>query len=337
MVATGFVVGFITIIQFARSGQMGMGMIGAISRTLRGTSVRGTFTGPLVDSVRIPVTDFVPPPGSTAVIMRTFSGHGEDLRKCIASFVAQTNPNWAVFVVNTDSGEFPRLREMLRSFSDPRVMQLNDVAKGHFDYWDSGYGVNDEAIWLVAKHFGRAFRWVLSTNGDNYYFPSFLDATAQPYFQKAVDCIAYDFFSRWDPFALGQSSVGDKCMQNMLRTGETDLGANVWNLHRWIEDGVNFTQVAGARPADMHLSPEMEKVVAPAVAVYDGKLAEYLTRVKMWRVAMVERCLFSHSPNPWECSAVRGQLFLNSPLRSEVSVLQRWQRLRGRGTLPPAL
>jgi hypothetical protein len=57
--------------------------------------------------------------------------------------------------------------------------------------------------------------------------------------------------------------------------------------------------------------------------VQDGKCGEYLLHARDWTVKFVEKCLFSHSPNPWACKKLEGSLFFNSPLRSEVDCVSR--------------
>jgi hypothetical protein len=135
----------------------------------------------------------------------------------LRSLARQVNPNWCAFVFNTDVKENPDLHLIFAELNDTRFVQLNDVASRKFDYWDAGYHLSDQSIAAVAEAYKKTpFRWLLVTNGDNHYSAEFL-SELDPKF----DAISVDFFSRWDPFALQQSQVYNRCFLNMQRAGET--------------------------------------------------------------------------------------------------------------------
>jgi hypothetical protein len=142
----------------------------------------------------------------------------------------------------------------------------------------------------------------VSTNGDNLYLPQFLDNVDKA--AATSDVVAVDFFSRWDPAALSGSLEQHRCYRNLMSVGRTDVGSNIWNLQRWLKEGVQFTQFGNDQERvrqelqKLHIADELVPSVAAALATHDGKLALHLTRTKKWRIAATNRCDFSHSPNP---------------------------------------
>jgi hypothetical protein len=156
-------------------------------------------------------------PNSVAIFIRMYEGHRLGLYLMLRSLANQQYPHWCAFVFNTDIKPNPDLHLIFAELNDTRFVQLNDIASKKFDYWDAGYHLSDQAISAVANAYVETpFKWLLVTNGDNHYEPEFLTEL-----DPTFDAISFDFFSRWDPFALQQSRVLNRCFLNMQRTGET--------------------------------------------------------------------------------------------------------------------
>jgi hypothetical protein len=168
-----------------------------------------------------------------------------------------------------------------------------------YDNWLSSYDAVDDAIRSVAT----AERWVLFTNGDNLYMPEALDFLNP----AAADIVGFDMFQRAHPMALTHSARADSCMSNGFKYAGTDLGANVLSLPKLLaEDRRFFSLVKGDRP----YSPDDE--ITPDAGV-DGRMIELLVQ-SGWRTLHIQRCLFSHAPNPWMCKH-HGGVWNNHPSR----------------------
>jgi hypothetical protein len=127
-------------------------------------------------------------------------------------------------------------------------------------------------------------------------------------------------------FALGENTGSPLFFCHIIfpfvNAGETDIGANIWNYKMWVQQDVTYmrfsnaaikNQIGSSIPADLRTA------IAAALAVQDGMTAEYLIALG-WRIKHVKRCLFEHTPNPYQCKRL-GMLFLNSPLRSELGCI----------------
>jgi hypothetical protein len=89
------------------------------------------------------------------------------LRILIDSFLVQTNPNWKLYVIH--DGKYPdKIWEIIDLYTDPRISFENTkVRTAH-----SGF-INRDM--MIKKTIGADGDFVMSTNDDNYYVPTFVD------------------------------------------------------------------------------------------------------------------------------------------------------------------
>jgi hypothetical protein len=203
----------------------------------------------------------------------------------LKSLIAQTYPHWTALVVPTDRKPMTGLYTLLSQLDDNRLRVIE--FPGGVDFKLGSFDVTDKVIDQCPPDSD----WLLTTNGDNWYDPAFLD-----HIDLSRDIIAYDFYSRYvhvmDQDVFGRdcarffSHAGVMCKKNLLRHWHTDLGSNVINLKRWRVEGRAFTpfEISGDGSADGHA---ME-----SLTYYD------------WSVKLVggeDGCLFGHAPNIHIC------------------------------------
>jgi len=228
------------------------------------------------------------PKGDVCIVVRTFDGHMADpifsLRNMLNSLQNQHYTHWTAFVVNTDSKPMEGLYSLLSELSDPRFRVVDPPYHAEFKI-----GAFAETDRVVSQQCPRDSDWLLVTNGDNYYEPTFLN-----HLDLSRDVIAYDFYTRYSHI-LDTDLVGSgckkffkgpdvACKKNLLKYWHTDLGSYVLNFKRWLLEGRSFIsqEKEGDGSADGH--------VAESLVYYD------------WPVQRVSAgCLFSHSPNMYHC------------------------------------
>jgi glycosyltransferase involved in cell wall biosynthesis len=88
------------------------------------------------------------------------------LRILIDSFLVQTNPNWKLYIIH--DGEIPKeLDEIIALYHDERIsFEYTKVRTAH-----SGFMNRDM---MIKKTIGADEDFVMSTNDDNYYVPTFV-------------------------------------------------------------------------------------------------------------------------------------------------------------------
>lgn len=226
------------------------------------------------------------------IIVRTYHAHRShkfyNLTSLLLSIKNLEYEKWHVWVVNTDAEEFGDLSKIVYDIGDIRI-NLLDLKAPKFTAADPGYRVTDKAI----KYCKKGTRWLLITNGNNYYYPSFLNNLDPNY-----DIIASDFYSRYtheydgDIYGSGCANFLDgakfgSCKRNLLRLYHTDLGANILNLHKFQCQKMSFSEMM---VQDSSQDSQMIEVL-----VYFG-----------WKVKHIYECLFSHNPNAFSCSINHG-------------------------------
>lgn len=231
--------------------------------------------------------------GEVCIIVRTFRGHQSHafykLSSMLQSVINLEYRQWHAWVVNTDSSHFPTLVNIVYGLSDARVNVLN-LNLTQFNWGDSGYRITDQSIPYCKPN----SQWLLVTNGDNYYYPSFLNHLDTHY-----DIIASDFYSRYthvyDDDIYGVPSCerdsinleSHWCKRNILRLYHTDLGANILNYKKFKCQKLTFS---GMMVQDSSQDSQMMETL-----VYYG-----------WKVKHIYECLLSHNPNPVSCSLNSG-------------------------------
>ena len=89
------------------------------------------------------------------------------LRILIDSFLVQTNTNWKLYVIH--DGEIPtNVLDIIKQYNDERItFEYTKVRTAH-----SGFLNRDM---MIKKTIGADEDFVMSTNDDNYYVPTFVD------------------------------------------------------------------------------------------------------------------------------------------------------------------
>jgi hypothetical protein len=223
---------------------------------------------------------------SVCIIVRTYAGnfkgfhHFGDL---INSLKSQENKNWIAIIVNTDSVTLDS-SELNKHISGDKRIVVSSLDCGSYDSRDAGYRCTDLAI----QECPTQADWLLITNADNYYMPSFLS-----HLDTRYDIVAYDFFSRHvhvldpDLYGYGCSKFSNgSCKRNTLRLCHTDLGSNVLRLPKFRCHNITFGSMVNN-------------------AGQDGQMMETLVYFG-WKIKHVYECLFVHNPAPEYCVAKKG-------------------------------
>ena len=156
------------------------------------------------------------PGGKVCIIIRTYEEQMHNVNRLehlMKSLVMLTYRNWEAIILPTEDAPIPKLYSLLAKFNsgregrahrDPhdtqrfRVVRLTDVKRKvakrlHPRFRNSSashsniYEQTDDAI----RHCSPDAWWLLITNGDNLYHPTFFD-----HLDARYDLIAYDFYSR---------------------------------------------------------------------------------------------------------------------------------------------
>ena len=159
------------------------------------------------------------------------------------------------------------------------------------------YSMTDDAISNCPDN----FQWLLVTNGDNTYMPTFFD-----HLDNRYDIVAFDFYTRHYYYnsgfpidmknvdescrrLLGNSYLESSCLSNNLSFAHTDLGANVLNLKKYRKEHKMYGNII-----------EDDRGVSK-----DGYMISDLVK-SGWTVKHVRKqhdigCLYSHNPNYQSC------------------------------------
>ncbi|DBB10253.1 TPA: hypothetical protein ACH3X3_001818 [Trebouxia sp. C0006] len=246
------------------------------------------------------------PSAEICVVIRTYWGHGggsqAGLHKLMSSLQRQQNRKWEAVLVVLDSRPFPDLAQILQQLDDDRVWVFAEWIGPDFaarsgsqwvpTYHSMLYNLTDEAV----RACPRSTKWVVITNGDNEYSSTLFEELDH---HPDADVVALDYYSRYQrptakPCERFSAEPGKPaCKQNLLRWCNTDLGANVLNWPRLIQENKRFSQLA---PVACGLPAEN----------YDGVLAQHLVDSN-WTVHHVtDKCLYDHSPSPQSCARIKG-------------------------------
>jgi hypothetical protein len=232
---------------------------------------------------------------SVCVVMRFYAGQLEKgskftLEAALTSVLNQHFANTTILLVHTDASDVSGVHGVLSRINDARVrlVTFEDLAN------EPTVRVNHRTVWLATEKAvsmcPAASRWLLITNGDNTYEPSFLN-----HLDDAYDIMAFDYHTRHRPaWARGEcdaygyrNGLNNGCLPNNLRLCETDLGAVVLNLPRWRQEGRRFTEHESYNGSEDGLT--MESLVTA------GWSHKRVTG------ASTGGCLFDHNPNYHSC------------------------------------
>lgn len=242
---------------------------------------------------------------TTCFIIRTYWGHGDtwgdkSLRRILSSLRNQTVDKWEALLLVLDNRPFPELRKIVRELNDPRIWVHAEWVNYKYAPKEGGiwaphyhnrlYNLTDAAIRACPSH----AKWVVVTNGDNTYDPTFLEEVlAAP---PDSDVVAVDFYSRYQrptaaPCERFEEGPGlPPCKENDMRFCQTDLAANAYRLSRMLEEDRRFGTVdpTGGNGAN------------------DGILAQIL-KTDGWKIHFIHgRCLVNHAPSPQQCALSGG-------------------------------
>lgn len=162
--------------------------------------------------------------------------------------------NWTALLLVT-SGRFKYLRHIVSARTWPARYRIPDPPPW-FDpdaEWNPGMSAYDLTDWAITQC-PKDARWLLVTNGDNWYHSD----TFQ-YLDDQYDVVGFDFYSRHilrDPVLPPQPADAPApcynehllaCRRNGFCISHVDLGAVVFSLPRWRREGLRFTSC----PANM--------------------------------------------------------------------------------------
>lgn len=276
------------------------------------------------------------------IIARTFAGQSPSINmfsidRFVASFLMQTYPHWHLILLDTDPlHPYPYLYKNISEWAninEPfRIRIVNASKLEHDPRWDEPvttsendkenkretlhgkvYGLTDVVIQKLCPVESTLF---LTTNGDNWYHPRFLEEVEQHLLRaerssRPVDILGVDFFSRYATYIWGVPQrertcaaiqTYSPCVCNGIIPEKTDLGSMVFNLNKWRGLGLSF----------FNLSTDCYWGRSKA----DACAAFFLPRLYNWTVDRLPKCLFSHAPNPHICALYGGQTVL-APYRQE--------------------
>ena len=248
-------------------------------------------------------------------VIRTYWGHGgkdnpAGLRRLLKSIQQQQTQRWEAVLIVADSRPFPDLQQIVMEHNDTRIWVFAEWIGNEFapktsqgawvpGYHEMLYNLTDDAIQVCPPE----TKWLVVTNGDNEYGASFTtqvtdistSKSSKSSGSKSPDIVAFDFYSRYQrptapPCDRFHAWPGiPACKPNKLRWCQTDLGANAISFPKFMQEARTF--------GSLH-----KEAAGLGADHFDGILAETLV-ADGWKVVRVtSKCLFSHSPNPQECS-----------------------------------
>ncbi len=256
------------------------------------------------------------------VIARFFGGQLEDpdynMKGLLNSLTAQTNSNWEVLLLATDTSDISGVHEVVDTVPTQDQHKLRLLK---YDFLTEEYTPTRAAKFhkkvyrmtdMALRQCSEDTKWLLVTNGDNTYDSTFLEYADHADVDSEVNLLAYDFYSRW----LNKGKFADKqifppcgrltkelgldeimpeatrysCFPNRLKKGGTDLGANLLDYNKFISENRMFSSIESNDGSQ------------------DGFMIEALVKDN-WKIHHVGtgedkgKCLFDHNPNYHSCLA----------------------------------
>jgi hypothetical protein len=243
------------------------------------------------------------------IIVRTYKNQTTgiyNIHQLLNSLLALDHQNWKAFVVNTDVTPFENLQSIVDLYEHEGKIEISPLApqKSFERDTNSPYEVTDKAI---IQHCGasKEFKWLLVTNGDNWYTPDALD-----FLPSDVDLVFMNFYSRWslinmitttntpDDQACCVRLADFQCMVADAKIGSIDLGAIIFDYQHYAKEQLSFTMFNGESDARCGVKNG---------GCHDGIMIEYLMD-KNWsyRGHPVDVCTMHHNANPRSCEMVGG-------------------------------
>jgi len=261
------------------------------------------------------------------LLVRTFKGHDDGavfaFRDFLMTTLRQHNQDLIVYVFNTDTKPFPKLRAIVDECLDA-MQQAGQVTKVQVELvaapvvreYSAYYSSYDVTDWVIAEKVikeGSPCKHFTVTNGDNFYAPdafnvmpgvgenmllmNFMGRYA------LVNSIIYGHSSSQTAKTEGKDQVpppaccdrlrGYGCMDAMPAVGYVDLGAVIFKASDWKLANLRFSVFDGACKYN---------------SCHDGALVTYVVSKLKWKYSQHPpgRCAFLHNPNPYSCKLVGG-------------------------------
>jgi len=241
----------------------------------------------------LPLTEkrVLPNVGHVCVIVRSYSGHINATEFPLGTFLncmeAMEYDDWSMYVIVPDVTPAPGIELVLKSRSKRFRSRYHFYETNIHRPWectnDCGYAATDWAIYHACPNNSR---WLLVTQGDNEYSPTFLS-----HLNTTYDAVGFDWFSRYasagtinpgrvvTPTKPCDELIVGRCMVNIWIPGRNDLGTVVWNYERFTRENKGYGKFA---PSCCH----------------DGAMAAEALNGG-WKLLNIPDCLYSHNPNPW--------------------------------------
>lgn len=149
------------------------------------------------------------------------------LRILIDSFLVQTNPNWRLYIIH-DGPPPPAVQSVISSYNDLRIQFTSTpTVKGNWGHPNRKFMLGQ----IPLNH--RDF--VLMTNDDNYYVPTFIE-------QMLKECRKYDVgFVYCDTL---HSYLKYDVLSTEVREGSIDMGAFIVKLDVAKHIGFNHMHIS---------------------------------------------------------------------------------------------
>lgn len=247
------------------------------------------------------------------VIVRFFSKQLNNpiynLEHLLKSFSLQTHKNWEMMLLSTDPGEIHPLGRILDQFGETdkvRVLRFDSMLRAYKSrqektFHHNVYKMTDRAI----RHCTPGTKWLLVSNGDNLYDPTFLEHVTLVENQQ-YDILGTNFHSRWYNYfnhiggrfpACYRFKIRDRkkeiefinkenygCIKNGFKYGGTDLGANILSYKRFITENRRYATIIDKNSDGSQDGLMIEKLVESG-----------------WKPHNFGKCLYDHNPNYHSC------------------------------------
>jgi len=198
---------------------------------------------------------------NTLHIICTVYGRALNLRVLIGSILLQTDPRWRLYIVH-DGPAGEDIMAVIREAQDPRIkFECTNSVNG---YW----GHPNRKIMLSKIPFNRK-DFVLITNDDNYYVPTFVEVMLQ-HTGKAANLIGLVYCN----------TLHSYLQYDVLKTALK---------RKFIDMGSFIVRVDVARKVGFNAVEEFE-----ADGIYAEACAEYCHRFRL-RSIYVQKTLFVHN------------------------------------------
>lgn len=259
---------------------------------------------------------------AVCVVVRFYGGQlGSNaqytLDAAISSLTTQQGAHVNVVLVHTDASNITAVSDLLNRHKSDRIelVTFQDLARVPIAR------VNHRTTWFATEKAiascPESARWLLITNGDNFYHETFFNHLDDTY-----DIVAFDFYTRHRPaWSRGEcdsygvrDGLNQGCLPNRLRLCETDLGAVVVNLARWRRERRRFTEHESFNGSEDGLLIE--------AMVQDGWSNKRVSG------ALTGACLFDHNPNYHSCLQLSNTTYWDDRAQQCVDVTREMDNLR---------